>query len=382
MADVFLPRFASELKKTFGSGLTEAMKTPRAELQRLVNEVLFAKDTIGKNGFLDGIAEGARALREALANDDIKESLYAMSVGLGTVVSGLASATAFALEHTTALKRIIEGYAAFKIAARAGIGIGALGGPAGLAVTAGIAVALEMVTNLAFAMSEGERLAAKYGVSLAEIKKEFHAVALASGGMADSIVKNVSAARDQISQVIADLKSRIAEATQLTGYKTDAYDFTIEFNIVKSDKGLDIQKELQAITAEIQDGTSSAEQLKTRFDAVGASIEELAKAKGIFSDERNDAQALGSALDQLVVLYSALIGKQKELAAASVQKDYDGQVNAFAEYLKTGEAAISKYVSESKEFSKSTKIKYWPWRLFRRSSKGLLLLETRKRLNP
>lgn len=93
----FLPKFATELRRAFGSGLVDAMQTPRAELQRLVNAIGLAKVEIGEAGFLTGLAEGARELTAALGTTEVQDSLRSLGEGLGSVTGTLAELASVAL---------------------------------------------------------------------------------------------------------------------------------------------------------------------------------------------------------------------------------------------------------------------------------------------
>lgn len=187
----FLPKFAVELSKAYGPGLAEAMKTPRAELQRLRNEMTFAKLEIGEGGFLQGLSKSAKELRGALQTDKMKSSLQQFGYALGTVTGGLSKLLSVGLNSSTGILALGAAFGTANIAAKAIIptvkslsgafgsirvaggirtagGLAAIGGPAGLA-TGALAALAGGVAYLSIQQSEAEKYAAKYAASIASI---------------------------------------------------------------------------------------------------------------------------------------------------------------------------------------------------------------------
>ncbi|MDR1660428.1 MAG: tape measure protein [Desulfovibrio sp.] len=384
MTDEFLPKFAATIKETFGPGLEEAIKTPRAELQRLSNEFVFAQEHIGKAGFLAGIGEGARQLHESLKSDDIRNTLTETGKVLGNVASGFAQITAFALQHADAIKFLVQVYASYRLmgiavnAVRAKMiaadvaeitqassrsvvmnkltadimaqtraymalsasqkfaaagtavsglatrGLGALGamiGGPGLAVI-GIFAAIEAISHFSTKMSESEKLAAKYGVSLSGLQKEFAATALAIDSVSQEI-GNVSIAYQEAQEKIRAAKS--AEVGKLLSemhnigdfqdFYTDSWGETITLDLVQSAEGEKVKSALKEIIQDIQAGSYDADEFKARIASLGIEIQKLKEGRGYFSDESADAELLADRLGKLIVLFDAFINKSKELAA-------------------------------------------------------------------
>lgn len=86
----FLPKFAAVLHEYYGPGLAEAMKTPRAEIQRLTDAIRFAKVEIGDGGFLQGVSNAAKELSEALRTDEMQASLKDLGAVLGDATVALS----------------------------------------------------------------------------------------------------------------------------------------------------------------------------------------------------------------------------------------------------------------------------------------------------
>lgn len=115
----FLPKFAAELRKAFGPGLAEAMKTPRAEIQRLMNEITESKRLIGEGGFLAGLSSGAKELAESLRSIEVKGALLALGNDLGTMTGILAKGASVAIENADAIKALGVAYIAAKVSSSA-----------------------------------------------------------------------------------------------------------------------------------------------------------------------------------------------------------------------------------------------------------------------
>ena len=114
----FVTKFAPAIKEAFGSGFAAALETPRAELARLVNEINFAKEEIGKAGFLQGISEGAKELRAALQTEDIRDNLQQLGHAFGEITAGLAKLAAFAANNGAGLLALAAGFGAAAVAGK------------------------------------------------------------------------------------------------------------------------------------------------------------------------------------------------------------------------------------------------------------------------
>ncbi|WP_353627599.1 tape measure protein [Ralstonia pseudosolanacearum] len=89
-ADVFLPKFAAELRKTFQDGLPSATASARAEFERLRNQVFETAASVGKSGLNDRLAEAARLLSEKLADPRVQQFLRETGIALGDLAVAVA----------------------------------------------------------------------------------------------------------------------------------------------------------------------------------------------------------------------------------------------------------------------------------------------------
>ena len=109
----FLPKFAEELKKTFGGGLSEAVKSTQAELARLGNAATRALDSFSGGGALDGAANVFRSLTAALNDPAILTGLSAFGSAVGRVFTEIA-------EHGSLVVGTLAGMASARILAGLG----------------------------------------------------------------------------------------------------------------------------------------------------------------------------------------------------------------------------------------------------------------------
>ncbi|WP_199026647.1 tape measure protein [Ralstonia sp. ASV6] len=89
-ADVFLPKFAAELRKTFQDGLPAAMTSARAEFARLQNQVFETAASVGKSGLNERLAEAAHLLSEKLADPRVQQFLRETGISLGNMAVAVA----------------------------------------------------------------------------------------------------------------------------------------------------------------------------------------------------------------------------------------------------------------------------------------------------
>jgi len=104
-SDVFLPRFAAELRKTFQDGLPSAVGSARAEFARLQNTVFETAATVGRSGLNERLAEAARILSEKLADPQVQQALKTAGIALGD----MAIAAAKLSGELASLAKIVAG---------------------------------------------------------------------------------------------------------------------------------------------------------------------------------------------------------------------------------------------------------------------------------
>ncbi|PZR32296.1 tape measure protein [Caulobacter segnis] len=109
LSEDFLPRFAAQLQKEFGSKLEAQLTTPlgraRVELAKFEN----LGDSLSAEAgaaFLDGLVAGVTNLNEALASDQIREAARELGHDLGEALSTAANGAAFLVEHLDEIKTV------------------------------------------------------------------------------------------------------------------------------------------------------------------------------------------------------------------------------------------------------------------------------------
>ena len=105
-AGEFLPKFAAELRRSFGPHLTAAMASSQAQLNRLFQDILDAKAAFG-TGFLEAVTEDIGDFRGVLKKLVEDGSLKAIGTGLGDIMH-------FAGENIGVIKSLTFGFIAYK----------------------------------------------------------------------------------------------------------------------------------------------------------------------------------------------------------------------------------------------------------------------------
>jgi len=89
-ADVFLPRFAEELRRTFGGAAAEASDRLRANLAR-VRTSLFDLERTAGDPFLEGVNEGLKDVNTMLKDPEMAKAARELGVALGDMAVKVAS---------------------------------------------------------------------------------------------------------------------------------------------------------------------------------------------------------------------------------------------------------------------------------------------------
>jgi tape measure domain-containing protein len=109
--DVFLPKFAEELSKTFGPGLSKSLLTLTTQIGQFQNEIFNVQEAVGRGGFIEGLSEALRTLTKAFSS---KEGI-AFFEGIGAAVGGLLKILAKIPEYATPITLIFSIWAGSKI---------------------------------------------------------------------------------------------------------------------------------------------------------------------------------------------------------------------------------------------------------------------------
>jgi len=109
LSEEFLPKFAAQLQKEFGTKLDAQLTTPlgraRVELAKFQNlgDSLSAE---AGTAFLEGLVGGVTNLNNALASDQIREAARELGHDLGEALSTAANGAAFLVEHLDEIRTV------------------------------------------------------------------------------------------------------------------------------------------------------------------------------------------------------------------------------------------------------------------------------------
>ena len=89
-SDVFLPRFAAELRKTFGNEVPDAANSAQAGINRFFTTLFELKVEFARSGFLKELIGALNDVREILRDPTFRDNLRDVGAGLGNLVRGTA----------------------------------------------------------------------------------------------------------------------------------------------------------------------------------------------------------------------------------------------------------------------------------------------------
>lgn len=374
----FLPKFARGLKDAFGNGLAEAMKTPRAEIQRLRNELNFAKLEIGEGGFLAGLSGGAKELAESLRSTELRQSLRSLGEDLGTVTGLLAKTGAVAIEHSSAIMALGVGYATVSKVSRTlgpaleglagkvfyltkaelalaeaqgkstasaralasarpllGAGIkaaargllGFFGGPWGLAMTAAAA----SVYAIATAETEAEKVAKRYGTTLKEVSEYYNNLRIAAGDAAgetkrltDEQIKALELRRDELVGLVQKARQELIlnqNATQ-TVYAGQGVSYKVKLDF-SSNEVRDLQKQFKDFVDVVDSGGEVTGDMELGVANLVAEAKKLAREDGGMSEKAREAILLADHIERMLPVVKSLAASFSELGKTKISIDTD-----------------------------------------------------------
>src|SRR3569832_821002 len=90
LTDDFLPRFAAEYRKTFGSEVAAATTSAQADLNRFSTTIFDLKVEFAKCGFFSGLFSALNEIRDILRDPTFKVFLRDIGSGLGAIARGAA----------------------------------------------------------------------------------------------------------------------------------------------------------------------------------------------------------------------------------------------------------------------------------------------------
>jgi len=118
----FLPKFAAAVRERYGEGLTAAMALPRAEINRLKNDLFeFAAET-SRAGLTDGLVEAIASLRTALSDPELRASVADLSELMGNGFALAGASAAFLASNTDELVFVVRTLLALNVLRWATVG--------------------------------------------------------------------------------------------------------------------------------------------------------------------------------------------------------------------------------------------------------------------
>lgn len=163
MADDFLPKFATELRKTFAEGLPSAIDGAQANINRFKNQLFQLKVDFAQSGFMEAILGGMGAISDAFKDPGLKAALESIGQSFknisddGTLMSGSLAVV------VGTFKSLVVGALTVQYAMeQAGNGIGAVAAAVAFAAEGEFAKAKEALSLFVDdASADVDRLAAK-----------------------------------------------------------------------------------------------------------------------------------------------------------------------------------------------------------------------------
>lgn len=107
--------WAEELRKRFAAGLTTAVNSYQANINRLTNLTQQLKREVGE-GFLSGFLTGFADLKEALSAAELKAAARDLGESIGSALRTAADAAAFLAKHLEAVKALLLVLLSLKVA--------------------------------------------------------------------------------------------------------------------------------------------------------------------------------------------------------------------------------------------------------------------------
>ncbi|MGH0031742.1 MAG: tape measure protein [Myxococcota bacterium] len=119
-AERLLPALSRELSRTFGPQAAEAARGTVAELNRFQTVLFELEVEFARAGFVEGLTEGLRGFREALADEEIRQGLRDLSSLIGAVGASAAGAIEFIVEYREEILKLGGALKGAQIGARFG----------------------------------------------------------------------------------------------------------------------------------------------------------------------------------------------------------------------------------------------------------------------
>lgn len=225
-SDVFLPRFAAQLRQEFGPAIEAAMNTPLGRARREIAETqnaLFDLEAAAGEGFLSGVVEGLSGLNAELTDPQTREAVRELGKELGELAGLGAQGLSLLVDNVDAVSdafKILTAIAVARWIANVRLAAGGLaafmGGPLGMAL-AGVGIGIWALTEGLEAQQrftdEATEAAERYESVMADVDQFLREAAQASTDFGNANAGAV-AGTDALTEATYRLANARAEAAR------------------------------------------------------------------------------------------------------------------------------------------------------------------------
>jgi tape measure domain-containing protein len=279
-AEDFLPKFAAELRRSFGPGVERAIEGAQASLNKFNNELFRIRVEISRSGFLDALTDSLKDIREQLSDPAFRQSLANLGELLGNAFRFLVENAETILRVLAAVKFATGGALAGAAAGTIIPGVGtAVGGLAGAAVggTVGF-LAPEIIEGVNSFATDLDKSAQNVRRSVDSIDAEIKR-------LRDSIETATANRPARFKAQIVDVSDTRKQIAALEAQREVLLSFERDLQISRGPQA--ILEEIERLQNKLEDGTIK----RVRFSPVEIDREEIkrqiAELEEILKQSRN-----------------------------------------------------------------------------------------------
>lgn len=371
-----LPKFAKELETIFSSGVPAALERTSSQLRLLRNDFEAMFMDMGEAGFMMGLTDGVKDLREAVKSPEFKEFAKTLGEGIGDAISIAADMLAFMADNadtlTSAMRLFLElklisffksmsGTMGLSAVSMAQMGRSARGAAAGLAMMSNASKASTLATATLTTTLRGLKLAlGPVGVAFLAME----AAMLAYDKLVGSNERASASYANVLEQLGDSAESARVALERLSENQKNVLEFDINVSIPEADeKAIDAVKrlrgELETIAYEsrtfvkagspwlfFMDSLSDVgEASREEFDRISLAFRKGEMSVDEFRDSLNamakaDPRILEVAQELSEYIQKAVKAEQVTKTLASHQKELEASNRAFTDSLKDNAEAI------------------------------------------
>jgi len=315
-SEVFLPRFAAELHKTFSPALGSAVTSAQAKINRFNTTIIDLQLAFANSGFLEGFTGALGELRDVLADPGMK-------AGLGALGKFIGESLKFIVENNRIILTVLAGLTAFSLVSKLNVIAGAFAG-AGAALGTFLSLDGSSLEKLKDQLQGAGEAAGDAGITIKITKDSTQELALEA--------QKALAAFKDAKGILADYKDELANGVtvgSLTSAQAQALLATKARELTAS---LPVERMRELADAlEAVGNDALAQKLRTALSEINATAKQ--GATGYLAGIRN---ALKSYRDE--VADTATQAKDAMLRA------FQGMEDALVDFVRTGKLQIRQFV--------------------------------------